>query len=375
MWLVKNHNGTYMKKFLVLGIGNAQVDLYKKLQNRFEIHGLSNTAQGRGYEYCDHFECIDITDLDKVLDYAKSNSIDYIYSIGSDVAMPTVAFVSEQLKLPHFVSYNTAKTSNNKALFRKKLKDVYGAVPFQVIKKIPTNELDLTFPIIVKPVDSQGQRGVSTANSKEDLLESFAFAKRYSRVGDVILERKVMGEEISVNAYVKDGEISFFLPSGREAWSQFDGGIIHKHLLPVNISDKAISNVRRLVQETLLELDIKNGPAYFQIKMEQDTPYLIEVTPRFDGCHMWNLIEHSTSVDLLTNAIDHLLDNSFAIDEGFTIKPACLEFICQPPNEMVKLYQSTNKPAYLELYYAVGDSVKQMNGKMEKCGFRIDLVE
>lgn len=375
MWFIRNYNGTYMKKFLVLGIGNAQVDLYKKLQNQFEIHGLSNTDQGRGYKYCDHFECIDITDLDKVLEYAKSNSIDYIYSIGSDVAMPTVAYVSEKLNLPHFVSYSTAKTSNNKALFRNKLKDVYGAVPFQVIKEIPTDELNLTFPIIVKPVDSQGQRGVSTANSKDDLLESFTFAKQYSRVGDVILERKVTGEEISVNAYVKDGEILFFLPSGREAWSQFDGGIIHKHLLPVNISNNAISNVKRLVQETLLELDIKNGPAYFQIKMEQDAPYLIEVTPRFDGCHMWNLIEHSTGIDLLSNTIDHLLNNGFTAVEDISIRPACLEFICQPPNEIFKSYQPSNKPAYLELYYSVGDTVKQMNGKMEKCGFRIDFAE
>ena len=364
-----------MKKFLVLGIGNAQVDLYKKLHGKFEIHGLSNTKEGRGYEYCDYFECIDITELDKVLEYARNKGIDYVYSVGSDVAMPTVAFVCEQLNLPHFVSYNTAKVCNNKALFRNELKEVYGAVPFQVIRAIPTGELDLTYPLIVKPVDSQGQRGVSTANSYDDLLESFDFAKQYSRTGDVILERRITGVEISVNAYVKNGKISFFLPSDREAWAQFDGGIIHKHILPVSITDNAISNVKRLVEETVLAIGIKNGPAYFQIKMEQDTPYLIEVTPRFDGCHMWNLIERSTGVDLLDNAIEHLLNSDFLTVEQFSVIPACLEFICQPPGEVFNSYQSTSKPAYLELYYKPGDTIKRMNGKMEKCGFKIDLVK
>jgi predicted ATP-grasp superfamily ATP-dependent carboligase len=363
-----------MKKFLILGIGNAQVDLYKKLQGKFEIHGLSNTDQGRGYRYCNYFECINITDLDAVLAYAIKNKIDYIYSIGSDVAMPTVAYVAEKLNLPHFVSYQTATLCNNKALFRRELTSVYGAVPFQVESTPPTN-VELPFPIIVKPVDSQGQRGVSTAKNNSEVLTSFNFAKQYSRCGDVILERKIEGVEVSVNAYVKDGELVFFLPSDREAWPQFDGGLIKKHLLPVTLSDLAIVNVERLVKETIQSVGISNGPAYFQIKMENDTPFLIEVTPRFDGCHMWNLIDRSTGVDLLNIAIEHLLTDKVVIENEYNVNAANLEFICQPPEEKVKEYIVINEPEYLEYYYQVGDVVKKMNGKMEKCGFRIDLVK
>lgn len=363
-----------MKKFLVLGIGNAQVDLYKKIKGHFEVHGLSNTDQGRGYDYCDYFECINITDVDKVLDYAIRKGIDYIYSIGSDVAMPTVAYVSEKLNLPQFVSYETAELCNNKALFRNKLSSVYGSVPFQVENTIPKS-LTLPFPVIVKPVDSQGQRGVSTANDFSELSAAFDFAKQYSRCGDVILEKKIDGIEISVNAYVQDGDLVFFLPSDREAWSEFDGGIIRKHLLPVSINENAIENVRHLVKETIKAVGIQNGPAYFQIKMEQDEPFLIEVTPRFDGCHMWNLINFSTEVDLLAIAIEHLLGKTFKVNQSYSIKKASLEFICQPPGDVVKEYKVALEPEYIEYYYVVGDVVRRMNGKMEKCGFRIDLVK
>lgn len=363
-----------MKKFLVLGIGNAQVDLYRKLQGSFEVHGLSNTNIGRGYKYCDHFECIDITDYNQVLEYSKQNQIDYIYSVGSDVAMPTVAYVSEKLNLPHFVNYEVAKTCNNKALFRDVLRGVYGAVPFQVESDLPES-LDVDFPMIVKPVDSQGQRGVSTAHNKHELIKSFSFAKKHSRCGDVILERKVNGEEISVNAYVIDGELIFFLPSDRESWNDYDGGIIRKHILPVTINEPAIKNVERLVRETIHAIGITNGPVYFQIKMEKDNPFLIEVTPRFDGCHMWNLIKFSTDIDLLSICIDHLLSKKLNKLPIYTVNPSALEFICQAPGEIVSKYNADACSLYQEHYYLVGEVVNEMNGIMEKCGYKINLVD
>ncbi|ELA7156564.1 ATP-grasp domain-containing protein [Vibrio parahaemolyticus] len=364
-----------MKKFLVLGIGNAQVDLLRFLRNsgKFEVHALSNTEFGRGLQYADKFECINITDKDAVLDYASRNNIDIIYSIGSDVAMPTATFVSEKLGKPCFVSYETAKVCNNKNEFREKLKNCYGAVPFQVLKNAEDINLssNLRFPLIVKPVDSQGQRGVGTAHNINEVKTLFYTALTYSRSKKVIIEEKIQGEEISVNVYLHNGELVFFLPSGRVSWEEFDGGIIHKHYIPSNLSAEAVTNVERLVKETLSSLSITDGPAYFQIKMSNDTPYLIEVTPRFDGCHMWQLILHSCNVNLLETAIRHLTTSSFNPISIDKVHPYCLEFYCQPPGESFVLPSKEEFLSYEELYYREGDVVREMNGKMEKCGYKI----
>lgn len=361
-----------LKRFLVLGIGNAQVDLLRwlKADGRFLVYALSNTEEGRGREYTDVFALIDITDRESVLEYVRANDIDYIYSVGSDVAMPTVAWVAAQAKLPSLVSANTAEICNHKGKMRDFLSGCYGQVPFQRVVtdvKLP----DLSLPWIVKPVDSQGQRGVSTVNALDEWSAAFNFAVGYSRAEEVIVERKIDGSEISVNTFSLDGEVVFNLPSGRESWEQFDGGIIRKHTLPLAMSDRLHENIKRLVEETLNKLNIKNGPAYFQIKIEDDQPYLIEVTPRFDGCHMWRLIRHATGTDLLQACMNLLLDEPVSIGEIASVKPCNLEFLCQPPGQSFDLEQHATNGEYVELYYKPGDSVKRMNGYMEKCGYRI----
>ncbi|RUO62627.1 ATP-grasp domain-containing protein [Pseudidiomarina insulisalsae] len=368
------------KKVVVLGIGNAQVDLLRWLQQQaeIEVHALSNTDKGRGRPFADEFELIDITNREQVLAYCQEQQIDLIYSMGSDVAMPTVAYVSEQMNLPSFVSYETAQTCNNKAKFRERLQQNYGAVPFVVVtsaQECVSRAQQLRFPVIVKPVDSQGQRGVSTAATAQELEAAFSYARQYSRAGDVIVEEKIIGEEISVNAYVSDGALAFFLPSGRVAWQGFDGGIIHKHMLPDNLSVSARSNVKRLVEETLQELKINNGPAYFQIKMRGDDAFLIEVTPRFDGCHMWRLIALAGGVNLLDITMQQLLGNATELPVSFQIRPACLEFLCQPPGRYEREHVVHPEAEYYEMYVAPGDEVLPMNGKMEKCGYQIYFLD
>lgn len=365
-----------MKKFLVLGVGNAQVDLlrYIKQSTDYEVHALSNTNQGRGLQYVDQFDIIDIINKQAVLEYAKRHEVDLIYSIGSDVAMPTVSYVSEQMGKYSFVNYETARTCNNKGLFRRKLIGCYGSVPFIVAHSdadIAKAE-GLRFPIIIKPVDSQGQRGVGTAKNMEEVRELYWAAVRHSSSKKVIFEEKIEGEEISVNVYLNKGELEFFLPSGRISWSQFDGGVIHKHYLPYALSHVAFCNVRRVVKETLAALEITDGPAYFQIKISGDTPYLIEVAPRFDGCHMWRLIEYSCGVNLLEATVDHLTTGVFsALSNDFRVAHACLEFHCQPPGERFVTPEASADVIYEELYYQPGDTVRLMNGKMEKCGYKV----
>ena len=358
------------KKFLVLGIGNAQVDLLERLTGRFEVHAVSNTSEGRGLQYVNHFSLIDITDMESVLAYAKQEDIDYIYSVGSDVAMPTVTYVAEQLGLPALISHEAAVICNNKVELRTRLKHAYGAIAFELLSDAQ-QKTDVPLPAMLKPVDSQGQRGVQTITNRADIPRAFDIAASYSRSRKVILEEKVAGPEISVNAYMVDGAVKFFLPSDRESWPQFDGGIIHKHILPSSISERAVSNVRRLVEETTTALGIQNGPIYFQIKVCGDTPYLIEAAPRFDGCHMWRLIRFATGIDLLECAISQLQGLSPEFPEKFNVAPGMLEFFCQTPDESFNKVSPTPGAQYVEWFYTSGEKIRRLNGFMEKCGYQI----
>ncbi|UKI37051.1 MAG: hypothetical protein L6V93_02160 [Clostridiales bacterium] len=81
---------------------------------------------------------------------------------------------------------------------------------FMVCKTLAEAKNADFYPLMIKPVDSQGQRGIFKAENFEELSRHFDCAMDYSRCGKVILEKHISGSEVSVNAYVKDGEIIFF---------------------------------------------------------------------------------------------------------------------------------------------------------------------
>ena len=98
------------KKLLILGAGNAQIDLIEYAKDKgFEVHGVSYTNTDSGISMLDYFEQINIIDTEKVEEYVRKNSIDYIYSVGSDIAVPTFCKVAENLDMFHFVSSKTAE--------------------------------------------------------------------------------------------------------------------------------------------------------------------------------------------------------------------------------------------------------------------------
>ena len=109
----------------------------------------------------------------------------------------------------------------------------------------------------------------------------------------------------------------FYLVSDRLVWDEYPGGLIRKHVIISKYeNDKLVSErIRNLCEQTIEAVKIKNGPCYYQIKVDQDGfPYLIEVTPRLDGCHLWKLIRYSTGVDLIQSSLDMLKGKPYSQD-------------------------------------------------------------
>lgn len=358
---------------LILGVGGVQVDMLKLLSQNHTIHGLSYKAEGKGRKYTDHFAIIDIKDKKSVLDYARKHNISLVYSIGSDLGMITSAWVSEQLNLPSFISYSTARVCHKKSMLRNKLKHIKGNIEHKVLAT-PSDMMGLQFPCIIKPVDSQGQRGVFLVRDQEELEQKFCSSVKYSREGKVIAERYIEGPEVSVNTYMIDGEIRFNLISDRIVWPQYSTGIIHKHRIPSQFINPAIeSRIIRLISDIVKEVGIKNGPLYSQIKLEGNQPRLIEIAPRLDGCHLWRLIKYATGVDLLKITMNHLMGKNInSIKAAHIDKSWVLEFLCEEPGNHFKTDKyDLDDVCYHEWYYDNGAVVKSINTLLEKCGYKI----
>ncbi|WP_250673706.1 ATP-grasp domain-containing protein [Paraclostridium ghonii] len=365
------------KKVLVLGVASVQMDAIIQLkQMGYETYACAMKKDGPGADIADHFEVINILDKEAIIKYIEKNNISLVYSVGSDIAMPVSCYISEKLGMPHFVSEKTAYICNNKDLMRHALGEGFnGNIAFQVVKNIE-EQIQIEFPFILKPADSQGQRGVRLINNYEEYLQNFNISKQYSRSGLVMIEQYISGKELSVNGYVVDGKIEYLIISDRDTWEQHTG-LIHKHIVPAcNIDKDMEEDISKIIYNACKKLGINNGPVYAQMKLEKNKPYIIEITPRLDGCHMWKLLSYYTGINLLKLTFEHLLNNNTAEldlnkskDEKYV-----LEFICQQPNTKADYIEYKNKiesSVDSFKYYNQGDNIRPVNGIFDKIGYFI----
>lgn len=370
-----------MKKAIVLGVGNAQVDLIRYLKAAgWYVIGCSYRREGRGLDHIDQFALLNITDADGVERLARSERADLVYSIGSDLAMPTAARVASRLGLPAFVPAETAELLQNKLLLRGFLA-IHNISPIRHRKVCSQDDLDgwTCFPAMVKPVDNQGQRGVFLANSMEEAVAGIERSLKFSCSRTLIIEEFLEGPEVSVNTFVSNGETIFREVSDRLVVEGYAGGIPRGHIYPaVHCPADMLAETKRLVEICNNKLDIRNGPVYYQIILTRHGPRIVEVTPRLDGCHMWRLIKTVSGVDLLDASISYLCGDKppdLCVKTG--LQSHYLGFYFCPPNQEFhrENYIPPENIEHLEFYYAEGETVRPINGQLEKVGYYIGRFE
>lgn len=362
-------------KVLILGVASVQMDAVLELKKiGCETFTIAMAKDGPAADVADHFDVINILDEKRVEQFIKENQIDVVYSTGSDLAMPVSCKISERLGMPHFVTSKSAYICNHKNAMRSALtSECEGNIPFQVMEEI--KQIEIEYPLILKPSDAQGQRGIFKINSQSEFEKHFEEARAFSREGKVIVEKFIDGPEVSVNGYMVNGVLRFVVASDRDTWPEYTG-LIHRHIVPGKAFSKETENkMKRIIEDACNRIGILNGPVYFQMKVMGDQPYIIEMTPRLDGCHMWNILERATGVNLMKLTFMHLLMNDVSELKNLNreVKPMELVFWCQKP----KTYMDQTK---LELpldavshfyYYENGELIRPVNGRYDKIGYYI----
>ena len=362
-------------KVLILGVASVQMDAVDELKKAgCETFAIAMAKDGPAADKADHFAIINILDEEKIVKYIQENKIDVVYSTGSDIAMPVACKISEQLGMPHFVTSKAAYVCNHKDAMRDALtSECEGNVPYQVFTEVGTVLID--FPAILKPSDAQGQRGVFLINSQKEFEHHFKEAMSYSRAGKIIVEKYIGGTEVSVNGYMVNGVLRFMVASDRDTWPEYTG-LIHRHVVPGQaFSEEAEKKMKRILEDACNRIGILNGPVYFQMKIMDGEPYIIEMTPRLDGCHMWNILERATGVNMMQLTFMHLLFNDISElkKKKQIITPMELVFWCQKS----KTYMDRSKldlpsdAQYHFYYYETGDLVRPVNGIFDKVGYYI----
>lgn len=365
------------KKILVLGASHSQIDLIKKAKEMgFEVFSCGGKENEPGFALADHYKVFDIRNKALVEDYARESQVDFIFTMGLEMALPVIEAVSTSLGLPQFFSRKVLDQLADKGVWREALHGLPFNIDYRLAEKIEDLVSWTNYPAVVKPVDGSGQRGVIKVDNLEELKKAFPISQGYSKSGQVLMEKYIGGEEISVNSYMYQGKLAFAEISDRISYKEYPGGIIKEHHIPSKYNHLR-EEILSLVKEVNSRLGLENGHIYFQLKVYEGKPYVIEFTPRFDGCHMWNLIEKANGLDLRQVALEHLAyGKSDLLDQyQYHLNEGKFEthFLSLPPDQEVRREDFSVPKDVLSLhwYYENGQKVKKVTGYMEKLGYYI----
>lgn len=311
-------------KVLILGGGYQQVPLIKLAKQKgYEVYLSDYNNDNPGKKIADITKRISTFSVDDNLFFAKKAGINFLLTSGTDQPVYTAAKVSEELKLPHPISAEQALYITNKKYMKKCFKENSIESPEHII--VSDGEgidfYNLIFPIVIKPVDSQGQRGISVINNREDsylIKDKVGLACSYSRTNTAIIEEYYQGNEITANFWVKDGIAYNLMVNDR---LHFDDdlvlGLCKQHRYPsksISTTDRA-SKLKKIIQSIADAFNIKDGPLYVQLLDGMDGFKVVEVGYRIGGGFEIYFIPSMINVSVLDYYFNLVTENENNFDK------------------------------------------------------------
>ena len=305
-------------KLAILGASYLQVPLINKAnQMGLETHVFAWEHGAVGKELASHFYPISILDKEAILQKCNEIGIHGITTIGTDIAMPTVNYVATVLGLVGN-SLEATLISTDKYEMRKALASKNIPCPrfsFYEIDNFENHE-GFEFPLIVKPTDRSGSRGVTKVINVEETNIAIRKALDNSINKRVIVEEFIDGErEFSVECISYNGDIyplvvTDKVTTGSPYFCELE------HHQQAQISEELKNRIFQLTIDSLIALGTENGASHTEIILDKkNNLYIVEVAARMGGDFIGShLVELSTGFDFLKATIDVAL-NQFNIDK------------------------------------------------------------
>lgn len=289
-----------MKKILILNGSHSEIPLICEARGLgYYVITSGNNPHLPGHKYADEYRFGDYSNQEQMLQIAKECDIDAICSCANDFGAITAAYIAENLGLPGHDSYETAKLLHQKDKFKifaglHKLQTPTADIYSQVEEAIRGGAL-YTYPMIVKPVDLTGGKGVARVNNPQEFAAAVNVALGKSRQGKIVAEQFIEGTYHSFStfladqkavAYFSDNEYPFINPYFVATSGGPATGVL-------KVRDKLIKQAEFVAKK----LGLVNGVFHMQYVMDrEDIPYIIDITRRCSGDMYPEPVEHATGI-------------------------------------------------------------------------------
>lgn len=295
-----------MKKIAIIGASYLQAPLIEKAkQLGLETHVFAWAANDVGETIADYFYPISIVEKEEILSKCVEIGVDGVCTIASDLAVITVNYVADKMGLIGN-SLDCTLKSTNKHEMRNCFEMNGDPSPksIRVSSVDDLNGIELSYPVIVKPLDRSGSRGITKLESADGLEDAIHTAIEQGFEDAVLVEEFVEGKEYSVEYISWEGTHSFLALTYK-----YTSGVPHfietGHLEPAPIDEDKLSEIKRVTEHALDSLGIKYGASHTEIKINKDGAInIIEIGGRMGGDFIGSsLVKLSTGVDFVEQVI------------------------------------------------------------------------
>ncbi|MDO4990891.1 MAG: ATP-grasp domain-containing protein, partial [Eubacteriales bacterium] len=301
-----------LKKLLLLGGSNYLLPVIR------EAHALGlyvvtcdYLPDNAAHKYADEYRNISILDKDAVLEAARELGVSGVMSFACDPGVTTAAYVAEKLGLPFAGSYEAVSILQDKGRFRAFLRDHGFNVPrakrYTDAAEALADAASYPWPMIVKPVDSAGSKGVTRVESADALPAAIEHALAFSHCGAFIVEQFITqrGFSSDTDCFSVDGELVYCSFDeqrfDRRAENPYTPAA---YAWPSSMPDEIQRELRSELQRLFRLLDLKSS--VYNVETRQGTDgkaYIMEVSPRGGGNRLCEVLELATGVPLIRNAV------------------------------------------------------------------------
>lgn len=260
------------------------------------------------HKYSDEYVNVSIIDKEAVLAVAKAKNIDGIMSFGVDPGVIAASYVQNKMGLPSFGPYESVEILQNKDKFRQFLADNGFNVPkskgFSSVEEALKDREFYEFPVIVKPTDSAGSKGVTRVDCFEELLPALEYAFAHSIKRKVIVEEFIekRGCSSDTDSFVYNGELKMITFSAQ----RFDESAINPYTpaaysWPSTFTKEEEAYLASEIQRLLTLLKMETSIYNIETRIGTNgKPYIMEVSPRGGGNRLAEVVRYATGVDMIT---------------------------------------------------------------------------
>lgn len=318
------------KRIAVIGANSFQDPLIRKAKEMgFETHVFAWKEGAVGAETADFFYPVSITEKEEILTVCRDIHPDAVATIASDLAAITVQYVAQRLGLPCNSAVCVARSTNKFAMRKAFLEAGIPTPGFLSLRAGETFDPGrLSFPVIVKPTDRSGSRGITKLDSPKGIGAALAAAWANSFEKRAIVEEFIDGEEFSCECISQNGTHTFLALT-----KKFTTGAPHfietGHVQPAGLSPALLEAVVSTVFSALDALHITCGASHSELKVTKDGQVrLIEIGARMGGdCIGSQLVPLSTGYDFIRMVIEAAAGMPVTFAKGPHYEAAAIRFV------------------------------------------------